>query len=44
MKFTKAIVRKPGKSMINGLTSAKLGKPNYKNAIIQHNDYVTAPG
>ena len=42
MKFTNAIVRKPGKSMINGLTSANLGLPIYKNAIEQHKAYVKA--
>ena len=42
MKFTNAIVRKPGKSMINGLTSANLGLPIYKKAIEQHKAYVKA--
>ena len=42
MKFTKAIVRKPGKSMINGLTAANLGTPFYQKAIEQHSAYVEA--
>ena len=40
--FTKAIVRKPGKSFINGLTEAGLGKPDYEKAIEQHAAYVKA--
>jgi dimethylargininase len=42
MKFTNAIVRKPGKTMIKGLTSANLGFPIYQKAIKQHIDYVNA--
>ena len=42
MKFTNAIVRKPGKSMIKGLTAANLGLPIYKKAIEQHIAYVNA--
>ena len=40
--FTKAIVRIPGKSFVNGLTTSKLGKPNYKLALKQHEDYINA--
>jgi len=40
--FTKAIVRIPGQNMINGLTEAKLGKPNYQLAIEQHQEYIDA--
>jgi dimethylargininase len=40
--FTKAIVRKPGKSLVIGLTEAGLGKPNYDKAIKQHAGYVKA--
>lgn len=40
--FTKAIVRKPSKSMIQGLTSANLGLPNYELALKQHEAYVLA--
>jgi dimethylargininase len=40
--FTKAIVRKPGKSIINGLTTADFGKPDFQKAIEQHASYVKA--
>lgn len=40
--FTNAIVRKPCKNMVNGITSAKLGQPDYQNALKQHADYVEA--
>ena len=37
--FTRAIVRKPGRSLIDGLTSAKLGHPDYEKALMQHEAY-----
>lgn len=40
--FKQAIVRKPSKSIINGLTTAELGKPDYHNALLQHDNYVDA--
>ncbi len=40
--FTKAIVRTPGKSFVNGLTSANLGKPDYDLALKQHQNYIDA--
>ena len=41
--FSNAIVRVPGKSLINGLSDSKdLGLPNYDNAILQHKSYVKA--
>lgn len=40
--FTKAIVRKPSKSMIDGITSANLGVPDYENALKQHRNYIEA--
>ena len=40
--FTKAIVRTPAKSMINGITSVDMGKPNYELALVQHAKYVQA--
>jgi len=40
--FTKAIVRTPCRSMVDGLSSANLGRPDYQNAILQHADYVDA--
>lgn len=42
MKFANAIVRKPGKAMIKGLTTANLGSPIYHKAIKQHMAYVNA--
>ncbi len=39
--FTKAIVKTPGKSLIQGLTSVNLGIPDYKIAISQHQNYIT---
>jgi len=41
-EFRNAIVRKPCRSIINGLTSASLGKPDYKKALQQHAAYVEA--
>ncbi|WP_300360923.1 dimethylarginine dimethylaminohydrolase family protein [Fusobacterium sp.] len=39
--FKNIIVRKPSKSISEGITSApQLGKPNYENALIQHNNYI----
>lgn len=38
--FKYAIVKKPGKSLINGITSASLGKPDYEKALQQHDFYV----
>lgn len=41
--FSSAIVRVPGKSLINGLSDSKsLGLPDYDKAIIQHNSYIEA--
>ena len=40
--FKNAIVRTPCKNIINGLTTSNLGIPNYENALIQHEHYVTA--
>ena len=42
MKFTRAIVRPPGPSMVRGLTSAHLGPPRYETALAQHDAYVHA--
>ena len=42
MKFANAIVRKPGRTMIKGLTSANLGLPIYQKATKQHVAYVNA--
>ncbi len=40
--FTKAIVRPPAKSLVNGISSANLGSPDYNLAITQHKAYVAA--
>lgn len=41
--FTHAIVRRPAKSMTEGITSApELGKPDYDLALKQHDDYIEA--
>lgn len=41
-RFTRAIVRTPSQSMVDGLTSAALGKPDYENALKQHAEYIEA--
>ena len=40
--FKNAIVRKPCPEIIEGLTSASLGKPDYNKALDQHKKYVDA--
>ncbi len=40
--FTRAIVRTPCRAMVNGLSSASLGTPDYQKALIQHADYIDA--
>lgn len=40
--FTKAIVRTPDKSMVNGLSTANLGFPDYDLALKQHKAYINA--
>jgi len=40
--FTHAIVRKPGKSMVDGLTGIDLGKPDHELALAQHAAYIAA--
>ena len=42
MVFHRALVRKPSPAMINGLTTANLGKPDYERACIQHEKYIEA--
>ncbi len=37
--FKYAIVRKPGKNFSEGLTKANLGKPDFKKALEQHDNY-----
>jgi len=41
--FKNAIVRRPGRSLINGITSSpEFGTPEYRIAIKQHDDYIEA--
>jgi len=40
--FKKAIVRTPGRSMVNGISTAGLGLPDYELALVQHADYIEA--
>ncbi len=40
--FKKAIVRTPARSIVNGITTASLGLPDYDKALIQHTEYVRA--
>ena len=42
MRFSRAIVRAPGPSLIHGITTANLGVPDYRLALKQHNAYVHA--
>ncbi len=42
MKFTRAIVRTPGPSMVDGLSTSGLGKPDYEKALTQHAAYIDA--
>ena len=42
MKFARAIVREPGPSLVDGITTANLGAPDYKLALEQHRAYVRA--
>lgn len=41
-KFNKVIVRKPGKSYVEGLTTSNIGTPEYELLLDQHEDYVKA--
>lgn len=42
MKFSRAIVREPGPSLVNGITTANLGVPDYQLALKQHQAYSQA--
>jgi dimethylargininase len=42
MKFTRAIVRTPADTLVKGLTTSDLGKPDYEKARIQHLAYIDA--
>ncbi len=40
-EFKHTIVRRPGRSLANGITSApELGQPVYENALVQHDNYI----
>ncbi|MCG8337076.1 MAG: arginine deiminase family protein [Proteobacteria bacterium] len=41
-QFSQAIVRKPGLSIIRGITTADLSTPDFSKAMIQHDAYVDA--
>lgn len=40
--FKHALVRKPSRSMVSGITTANLGTPNYSLACVQHEAYIAA--
>lgn len=40
--FTRALVRTPGRSLVEGLTTANLGEPKYDKALDQHAAYIEA--
>jgi dimethylargininase len=40
--FKTAIVRTPGRSLVNGITTAGLGVPDYNKALRQHKSYIAA--
>jgi dimethylargininase len=40
--YTKAIVKKPCRNITKGLTKSNLGVPDYNNALIQHQNYISA--
>ena len=42
MKFENVFVKKPAPTMVEGISTANLGKPNYKKALKQHENYIKA--
>jgi len=40
--FSRAIVRQPGKSLVDGITTAGLGAPDFNLALKQHDQYIKA--
>jgi dimethylargininase len=40
--FSKALVRQPCRNLVNGLSTAGLGRPDYEKALAQHAAYVQA--
>ena len=41
--FKNALVRKPCRNMVHGLSTAALGRPDYEKALVQHDAYVRSP-
>jgi len=39
-QFKQSIVRKPGKSFLDGITTSNLGVPDYQKALEQHTNYI----
>ncbi len=42
MMFTRAIVKRPGASFADGLTTSNLGRPSLARALVQHDAYIAA--
>ncbi len=40
--FKRAIVRTPGKSIVQGLSTSNIGPVDYQKALLQHQDYIKA--
>ena len=40
--FTRALVRRPGQSLANGITAANMGTPSLSRALKQHDAYIAA--
>lgn len=40
--FTSAIVKTPCQAMVNGISSARLGRPDYQKSLAQHKNYIEA--
>lgn len=42
MNFKKVVVKKPAPSMVEGISTVDLGRPDYKKALKQHKNYIQA--
>ena len=42
--FRNIIVKRPGRSVVEGLTTSALGKPEYEKAVAQHDEYIRVMG
>ena len=40
LTFRNAIVRRPGRSVVNGLSSSGYGKPDFEKSLRQHSEYI----